>query len=1686
MLNTTNNNSEYLHSYITKIAKKEIATTDTSGVYTGTVVASYPGYYEIALNQSNNNSNVYAVTMNSADSYEKNDCVYLLKAEMSTNINYFIFGKVDAVQETFFNLTDEERFMEDSKLLDTGFTFGTGTTVTLPSNNLDRNNVETICSRIKALGYFQIEVEFTSGLGEDDYLEISLRGDGAAEKEIFTLRRHELEGQPWKTNYHNVRKKVFHLTKNFIFNKIQIKKSSNSFSLGKVNIIAGSLLEVTAAYQNNIAIENNKNYFEKGVNEFGLNQIKLTSNLYYNNQPLIGNTVQYYWLLKDDTATDATADDYLPLDGAGNGWRCLNDFQWVDTADGSKIRIWDNKNNFITLDKTNHFVTNSNFVNEVKCLVKYFDNFISSDKIEIFNYDNEKFSASLSANVDPIVIINKEDIILLECEVTNNNNKIDLNDYFIKYTWYLGEAPENIKALSRMRPIPNLSSNKITVVDRLLEDPEESEDNIREMALNIESFFCVATIYHKNDVKEGVVINGAKEASVEISNSIQVTSAAAAMNIKEEEQYKYYIADNSQVSFSKNIDSSESIELSEWSGDWDIYDEEVESPTWTVGDFNKVFNSLNIFDDIENKNHEYFIYYTKRVLLTQDGKLLRKENGSFPQIARSVFYNDGWKNFRTENEITQLNTFNQLTNNGKDDGIYYSDMGKITKDDSPKPEKTYYQRNEDGTYSPLTLNITWDFYRDDKNVIEADRYYVYDESSKKYISIEAGEFDDNITYYGKSQTEDNVYYKLEKEIANFNAKETNWPDPKPNHVYEDINNKLLINASYIRSGTLEIKDKFYASIDNDDVRIGGYSVNKTELTSGTVGISSDNGKDTNVAFWAGSEDKVNAPFRVYYNGDAVVRGKIFAEGLEISKDVAEEAGITTLDVMDAQFNELKGNIASLDSKINNGAYFAVDQDITDGKGKLTPAIILATDSPAKTDLLYLKSNNLILNSGHLKLNHDGEEYQDGYFAIDTDNFKVNTDGQGSVTVTGTINATSLNIGESQQSFDTIQENINKNIKEATDIADAAQTKVDTLDQAIKDTTYFGVDTENNWIYLKSKKENPKSPGLIYLNSDSLVINSDNLKFNTKGDGALEVAGKIHATALTIDGSIGGANLAANKYLSIYSTNSSSSYAGYKFFLSLGSSYSSIGVQFNEQMFKIGSKYVLSFKYREVDSNKNPVTGKIKAQSVGGHSDGFTTNRIVYISSNGTKQSYTDKYWYSPPMLGEDFVGEIEVQVYLTFNGNKNDNKLYIQPGRSSSDDGYGSAVYCEIWDVKVEEGTIATGWSPANEDNETFFKVDPSTGNIVLKAEKTLSLSGDEIEITSDHFGLTKEGEISATKGNIGGFHISSDHLADGTANDSGDTSGHQVMLSPGSSDNDFIFWAGTRSDSTDESRPFWVKKDGRFQATSAMITGELIVQQKIDKEKIQTISLNDYKPNDGRVKGITVRMESDDVQESLTLGSNQLEFLGNSKNTSKYNSRVTGYVGIEEQRSLGEISKSDQFFSIQVYEYNNSTDTNAKGILSSTSGTGWYIGDKSDKHDQWHHIPGVYYHRYVASNYKDSTGTTIFEDETAIAIGFEKAYLIKQNKNTKKITSCTLINGFPGHKMHTIYGVSAHPLIHFTLGDNNENAADCGKAIIGTRIEDFSGTTIKETYIQGPIATICSDYGEETCHGVNIIIFGA
>ena len=111
----------------------------------------------------------------------------------------------------------------------------------------------------------------------------------------------------------------------------------------------------------------------------------------------------------------------------------------------------------------------------------------------------------------------------------------------------------------------------------------------------------------------------------------------------------------------------------------------------------------------------------------------------------------------------------------------------------------------------------------------------------------------------------------------------------------------------------------------------------------------------------------------------------------------------------------------------------------------------------------------------------------------------------------------------------------------------------------------------------------------------------------------------------------------------------------------------------------GETYTLSYKFRKT-------TGTLEA--IGGHAQAFTQVRWFV---DGVQQSTT--YMTGSALADDDTIHEI---IYVgKYNGTSSDNNLnlYIQPNRRKS-----TLVNFECWDIKVELGSEATPWLPAEED----------------------------------------------------------------------------------------------------------------------------------------------------------------------------------------------------------------------------------------------------------------------------------------------------------------------------------------------------------------------------------------------------
>lgn len=229
-----------------------------------------------------------------------------------------------------------------------------------------------------------------------------------------------------------------------------------------------------------------------------------------------------------------------------------------------------------------------------------------------------------------------------------------------------------------------------------------------------------------------------------------------------------------------------------------------------------------------------------------------------------------------------VTTFNSLTRNGADQGIYYGERYFVTTDTTKESGKTYYTRDSGGEYevfngAAFSSGVT---------------YYEKDGSGNLYINaslIKTGVLDANIVT-----------------VTNLNA--SNITSGTIDASTVDVTN---LNASNITSGSIEVKNNsgetvFKADKDNKEVQLSGFSVTENQLSSedSTVGLIAQKGNNAGMFIWAGNGGygPSSAPFRVL--GD----GTVIATNANISGNItADKGGTIGGFTIDASNTSLKSN-----------------------------------------------------------------------------------------------------------------------------------------------------------------------------------------------------------------------------------------------------------------------------------------------------------------------------------------------------------------------------------------------------------------------------------------------------------------------------------------------------------------------------------------------------------------------------------------------------------------------------------------------------------------------------------------------------------------------------------------------------------------------------------------------------------
>ena len=260
-------------------------------------------------------------------------------------------------------------------------------------------------------------------------------------------------------------------------------------------------------------------------------------------------------------------------------------------------------------------------------------------------------------------------------------------------------------------------------------------------------------------------------------------------------------------------------------------------------------NENNVKTDID-------ISTDKKTEYTLQGSAVDIENNDYITLVCEINY----KNAETgiEEFIGQASKvfYNNLTNQYQESVVYgATSTPAISEWESHEPETGW--RN--------SINEDWEAENENENAYD----YIFSKTTK------SNKEEVIACYWARVDGKENYNGPFAKQITEFNnltkggAEQGIWFNTKEN-------NKLLINANYIKTGSLDatlitvgalkVGELFKADIENPNVTIGGFTVNKDSLIAGVgedrVGISTGD-----YTFWSGSEDPSKAPFRVTKSGE---------------------------------------------------------------------------------------------------------------------------------------------------------------------------------------------------------------------------------------------------------------------------------------------------------------------------------------------------------------------------------------------------------------------------------------------------------------------------------------------------------------------------------------------------------------------------------------------------------------------------------------------------------------------------------------------------------------------------------------------------------------------------------------------------------------------------------------------------
>lgn len=810
-----------------------------------------------------------------------------------SQVKYFIFGLVSVTEQNFVLLSELERFQADENAIavipggeiesiQEEFTLGGAGNDIIVSIKMNK------CfglSGIFTTGILTSAIEYG--------LKVKLFNKDKTLLREIVFNNESFIGQPFALNNSKqetvitlteAEAKALHLMKVEAYCKGMME---NSIEVKEVTVSGGSLQEFLSNLSVDVRVEGGKDYFKIGAEQGENEKISLRAIAKCRNQELSSTAIRYYWFIEDE-AIDENHEAYNPI--LGNGWRCLNDSQEVSVAayGGSNItktiKLWN------TLSPTIEIVDRellTKYENKVKCVISYqFTNVESKEDVFVYNLNHEAWNAVLESNNPLNILTAPEQQIELTCKVENKN--IIQEEPILLYRWFINEIEVEgvIDNLLKVKDNDGVSKDE-------LRELQQAENKIKCVVyFNKDNTEVIVAETNEIIITSAVVKDAPQQALQHYKCFISTDST---IDYKEEQVLEEIKTLGIKVSVKDWIILQESNNswpaLRTWSVKNDYSSEEIynqdnaiitllENAGAIEGEYYLHATSRQVVANLIEKDGQMI-----------PDSLISVSDWGDPILARHFYYIpasvEGQTEFNAEirdlkfpEEIKQLNAFNRLTNNGRAQGVFYAEGNNSnnyseTLDTVCDIKKNYYYHKvkemmpfiegpltaeqaeeyyfypvemsgDTIEYIPAEFNVEDDkyYFNYDKNYyikdkqnadkyllvnlivdeLKEDNYYVWDSDANRYKVWNWVEYNPSQVYYTR---------KLAKEFTLFTGKKFE----EDTIYYEKIagDGDLYINATFINTGTLRVgegeNEKFYASIDNPDVRIAGFQVDSHTFES---------------------------------------------------------------------------------------------------------------------------------------------------------------------------------------------------------------------------------------------------------------------------------------------------------------------------------------------------------------------------------------------------------------------------------------------------------------------------------------------------------------------------------------------------------------------------------------------------------------------------------------------------------------------------------------------------------------------------------------------------------------------------------------------------------------------------------------------------------------------------------------